>query len=264
MTSLVLENALALENVSVVIDGTPIIQNISFRVRPGEIVGLIGPNGAGKTTALRAALGLVPLAGGTIWLDDTPVEDLPLKARAKRIAYMAQGAPVHWPLTAERTVALGRIPHLSPWQAVAAADMSVVEDAMRATDCWQLKDRLVTTLSGGERARVLMARAIAVGAGLLLADEPTASLDPAHQLQVMDILHEQAKSGVGSVVVMHDLSLAARSCDKLILLDKGRVIAKGSSKEVLTDDNIRSAFGIKVARWQEGGVSILSPISRME
>ncbi len=255
---------LSLRSVRVQLNGRQILHNVSFAVAPGEIVGLIGPNGAGKTTALKAALGLVPISEGIIWLNDAPAEDTDRRVRARTMAYVPQGAPVFWPMSAERTVALGRIPHLSPWQNLDTDDLECIKASMRATDCWHLRERLVTSLSGGERSRVLLARAIAVGAKYLLADEPTEALDPAHQLQVMDILREQASKGVGSLVVMHDLSLAARACDRLVLMKDGTVLASGDTEKVLTDEYISLAFGIRVARWDEEGVQVIAPLKRTE
>ncbi len=251
-------SGLKLEHVAVKLGGNQILDDVSFDVKAGEMVGLIGPNGAGKSTALRAMLGLIS-AGGDITVDGSQISDMDAKERARKIAYVPQGAPVHWPLTAERTVALGRIPHLTPWQEMTVADHTAVEQAMHQTDCWDFKDRLVTTLSGGERARVLLARTIAVGANYMLADEPTASLDPEHQLQVMDVLRSEAKRGVGVVIVMHDLSLAMRSCDKLVLLHKGRILAAGTPKDVLTDEHVATAFNVRMAKWNDGTSDYLVP-----
>ena len=250
---------LSLNSISVTLDRTEILKDVSFSVSPGEIVGLIGPNGAGKSTAVRAALGLVKVSSGTVTVNDDNVATMEGRARAKKLAYVPQGAPVHWPLTVERTVALGRIPHLTPWQQLTSADSEAVEQAMQQTDCLAFRDRLITTLSGGERARIILARTIAVGAGYLLADEPTASLDPEHQLQVMEIMRAQAKAGVGVVIVMHDLSLAMRTCHKLVLLNEGKILDQGTPDEVLTDENVATAFKVKVARWSDGDTHYLTP-----
>ncbi|MBL4837589.1 MAG: ABC transporter ATP-binding protein [Kordiimonadaceae bacterium] len=250
---------LCLDRVSVVAGKSEILKAVSFSVAPGEIVGLIGPNGAGKSTAIRAALGLAKTSNGTVTVGGEPVAHMSGRDRARKLAYVPQGAPVHWPLTAERTVALGRIPHLHPWQELADADIEAVENAMRLTDSWGFRGRLITTLSGGERARVLLARTIAVGSQYLLADEPTASLDPEHQLQVMEIMQSQAKAGVGVVIVMHDLSLAMRTCHKLVLLNKGEILAKGTPDTVLTDENVAKAFNVKVARWSDGDSHYMTP-----
>jgi len=245
--------SLKIDGLSVTLGGNKILEDVSFAINRGEIVGLIGPNGAGKSTAIKSILGLVERNGGTIKVGDDDVAAMEPRKRAKTLAYVPQGAPVHWPLTAERTVALGRVPHLTPWQTLGPADDAAIRDAMEKTDCWDFRDRLVTTLSGGERARVLLARTLAVAADYILADEPIAALDPMHQLQVMDILKTEAASGTGVLIVMHDLGLAMRTCDKLVLLDDNKVLAEGISTEVLTDENLKIAFGVEASRWQDGG-----------
>jgi len=243
---------LNIDSLSVTLGGNSILSDVSFTLPRGEIVGLIGPNGAGKSTAIKAILGLVGRTTGTATVNDTDIAVMEPRTRAKTLAYVPQGAPVHWPLTAERTVALGRVPHLTPWQVLGPADDAAIKGAMQKTDCLEFKDRLVTTLSGGERARVLLARTLAVGADFILADEPIAALDPMHQLQVMDILKAEAANGTGVLVVMHDLGLAMRTCDKLVLLHETKVLAAGVPNDVLTDTNLKTAFGVEVSRWQDG------------
>ena len=178
-------SGLVVKNINLELEGNKILQDVSVRVQTGETVGLIGPNGAGKSCLLKSILGLLDLEAGHVTIDGENLNDLDLKERAKKMAYAAQGAPVHWPLTAETVVGLGRVPHLNPWQKLSKDDEIAIEYAMERTDCLNLKDRQVTTLSGGERARVLLARVLATGAKYILADEPVASLDPSHQLQVM-------------------------------------------------------------------------------
>ena len=248
-----MSTSLHMAGLSVSLGGNSILKDVSFSLKRGEIVGLLGPNGAGKSTAIKSVLGLVERASGTVKAGEADVSAMEPRIRAKKLAYVPQGAPVHWPLTAERTVALGRVPHLTPWQTLGAVDNTAIESAMLKTDCWNFRDRLVTTLSGGERARVLLARALAVGADFILADEPIAALDPMHQLQVMDILKAEAASGAGVLVVMHDLGLAMRTCDRLVLLHESKVLATGTPAEVLTDQNLKAAFGVEVSRWQDGG-----------
>lgn len=247
------------ENLSVTLGGQAILQDVSFAVEAGKVVGLIGANGAGKSTALKAVLDIVRPNGGCITVGDRDVADLTARDRARQISYVPQGAPVHWPLTAERLVSLGRIPHLTPWQQMRETDAAMVRRVMEETDCWRFRDRLVTTLSGGERSRVMLARTMAVGAPFMLADEPTASLDPLHQLQVMDIMRRQAESGTGVLVVLHDLSFAHRFCDELVLLHKGCVLAAGAPADVLTDENLETAFQVQVARWADAGDLFLVP-----
>ena len=248
-----MSTSLHIEGLSVELGGTSILEGVSFTLPRGKILGLIGPNGAGKSTAIKSILGLVPCTSGAVKVGSVDVAEMDARIRAKTLAYVPQGAPVHWPLTAERTVALGRIPHLTPWQTLVQEDEVAIESAMQKADCTQFRERLVTTLSGGERSRVLLARTLAVGADFILADEPIAALDPMHQLQVMDILKAEAASGTGVMVVMHDLGLAMRSCDELVLLHQNKVLAAGHHNEVLSDANLRAAFGVEVSRWQDGG-----------
>ncbi|UTW55930.1 ABC transporter ATP-binding protein [Kordiimonas sp. SCSIO 12610] len=250
---------LALDSVSVSLGGKSIIEDVSFDVKPGEVVGLIGANGAGKSTAIRAALNLVKIKKGTVSVGGVDAASMTLKDRAKLMSYVPQGTPVHWPLIAERLVALGRTPHLGPWDDVSEADQMIIKNAMTATDTWHLRDRIATTLSGGEVARLMLARTIAVGAPYMLADEPTAALDPYHRLQVMDIMREHAAKGTGILIVLHDLSFAQNYCDKLVLMHEGRVLATGAIKDVLSDQNLEAAFQVRVSRWRDKGVDYLMP-----
>lgn len=259
MVSSVIKGISALD-ISLTLGGNKILDGATLAAVPGEIIGLIGPNGAGKTSLLKVILGLHEPDGGQLSLDGEDLKILSLKERAKRLAYAAQGAEVHWPLTVERIVSLGRLPHLTPWQALSAHDTDAIEQALTKTDCLSLKDRVVTTLSGGERARVLLARALASGAEYLLVDEPTASLDPFHQLEIMRILQHHAHSGAGAtIVVLHDLGLAHRFCDKLALLHKGKLVGFDTPDNILTADNLDTVFGIKAVRWQEGETTYIVP-----
>lgn len=248
---------LKIENISLDLGGMPILKNISATLNRGEMVGLIGPNGAGKSSLLRSILGLVDIKNGEILIDDKNIADLSLKERAKNMSYAAQGAPVHWPLTVEHIVGLGRVPHLNPWQKLTSDDEIAIEGAMERTDCIHLKERLVTTLSGGERARVLLARVLATDALYVMADEPVASLDPAHQLQVMTILKNLTKSNSGVLVVMHDLSLALRFCDRIILLNEGEILGQDTPEIILNDENLATIFNIRASRWTEDGENFL-------
>ncbi|MDG1438803.1 MAG: ABC transporter ATP-binding protein [Emcibacteraceae bacterium] len=248
---------LKIDNISLDLENIPILENISATLNRGEVVGVIGPNGAGKSSLLRCILGLVKMKTGSVFIDEKNVDDLSLKERAQKMAYAAQGAPVHWPLTAEHIVGLGRVPHLNPWQKLSNVDQSIIDEAMEKTDCSSLKGRLVTTLSGGERARVLLARVLATAAPYILADEPVASLDPAHQLQIMEILKSLSKNDNGVLVVLHDLSLALRYCDRIILLNDGKMIAQDTPDVILNDDNLNNIFGIKASRWNDNGQDFL-------
>jgi iron complex transport system ATP-binding protein len=218
---------LALEAVTVRRGPCPVVDGVSARIGEGELVGLIGPNGAGKTTLMRAALGLIR-AEGAIALGGTPLAaQLAPRERALRAAYLPQDREIAWPVRVETLVGLGRTPHLPPGRAPGPADRAAVEAALDRMDLAGFRDRPATALSGGERARALIARALAQEAPLLVADEPAAGLDPAHQLQLMALLREMAAAGRGVVVSLHDLGLAARWCDRLLLMHQGRLVAEG-------------------------------------
>lgn len=237
-------NLLVAENISVRIEARAILESVDLRIARGELVGLIGPNGAGKTTLLRVLAHLQAIDTGSVLFDDVPLARIPPQQLAQRVAYLAQGAPAHWPLRVDKVVALGRLPHLAWWQQPGAEDAAIVERALAMAEVGHLRDRVVTTLSGGERLRVLLARIFASSPQLILADEPVAALDPYHQLHVMELLREHAHRGGAVAAVLHDLNLAARFCDRLILLDGGRLIAVGSAAEVLSEANLRDVYGI--------------------
>ena len=252
-------SGLVFDDIHLHLGGSEILKGVSGAVEPGEVVGLIGPNGAGKSSLLRGLLGLVRLTRGDVHLDDVDVLAMPPKTRARVMAFAAQGAPLHWPLHVEKLVGLGRIPHLDPWRSLSAEDVAAIDGALEMTDCLHLRQRVATTLSGGERARVLLARTIASGASWLLADEPLASLDPFHQLQVMKILKDHANLGGAVLVAMHDLDLAQRYCDRLILLHESRLIGQGKPEAILNDQNLADVFGVSATRWTSDGLSFLAP-----
>jgi len=239
--------------------GREVLRGVDLQLAGGELLGLIGPNGAGKTSLLRALAGLLRIDAGEVELDGQPLGQLDDRQRARRLAYLAQGGEAHWPLTAERLVALGRLPHLAGWQRPGPADAAAVQAALRAADAWQFRARRVDSLSGGERLRVLLARALAGEPQLLLADEPVAALDPAHQIGVMGLLRERARGQRGGVVVLHDLTLAARYCDRLLLLDRGTVVAEGRPREVLTEECLAAVYGVHacIGHSADGGLYVL-------
>ncbi|MFZ2468860.1 MAG: ABC transporter ATP-binding protein [Parvibaculum sedimenti] len=254
---------LRVENLRASLGGARVLRGLSFDARGPSFIGLVGPNGAGKTTLIRAVANLIPFEG-EISLDGAPVDSVEPRARAKKIAYLAQGAESHWPLSVERVVALGRLPHLEPFRAASPADEVAIERALELADVTRFRDRDVLTLSGGERARVLLARALAVEAELLLVDEPVASLDPYHQLGVMEVLRAYVDQGRMVIAVLHDLSLAARYCDRLILLDEGIIRADGGPAEVLTAETLRSVYRVEALIGGEGRGFHVQPVKRVE
>lgn len=250
-------HGISAKDIRVRLDGRDIVSDVSLAVSVGELVGLVGPNGAGKTTLLRALLGLLPVARGSIELSGQDLGTLSAKDRGIQIAYMAQGSPVHWPLTVETLVQLGRLPHKTPWQKMDARDQEYVEAALKRTGMLPFRERNVTTLSGGEKARVMLARALAANTPFLFADEPAASLDPRYQLDLMHLLRASALEGQGCLITLHDLNLAQQFCDRLLVMKDGHLIAEGAPEDVLTDTLVADVFGIQLARWQENGAGYL-------
>ncbi len=221
-----------------------IVDGAALDLRAGELTVLIGPNGAGKTTLMRALAGLVP-AEGRIEIEGKPLSTLTVRDRARRIAYLPQGHVFHWPMPVAAVVALGRYAYGDAFSAVTDADRRAVEKALAATDTEGFANRAVTTLSGGERARVALARALACEAPILLADEPTVSLDPRHQLVVMELLARAAHDGGAVLAIGHDLALAARFADRIVIMDRGRLVADGAPRAVLTVERIAAVFGVE-------------------
>lgn len=240
--------------------GRPVLAGVDFAVAAGQCVGLIGPNGAGKSSLLSVLAGLLEPAAGHVTLDGIPLATVPRQQRARRIGYLEQGAACHWPLSVERLVTLGRLPHASPWGGEGAADRAAIARAMDQCEVSHLADRTVTQLSGGERARVMLARALAGEPALLLADEPAAGLDPHHQLHVMERLAGLAAAGTGIAVVLHDLALAARYCSHLVLLDQaGRVAASGPPGQLLADQVMENVYGVELLRGERDGIPYVLP-----
>ncbi|WP_044562671.1 ABC transporter ATP-binding protein [Azospirillum sp. B4] len=235
-------------DIRLTLDGRSVLDGVSLRLRAGEVCGLIGPNGAGKSSLMRILAGLRPPDAGAVTLDGQPLPCPPDAATARRLAYLAQDRDIHWPLTVANVVALGRLPHRGPFRDNGAADRAAVERALAAADCAHLRDRVATTLSGGERARVLLARVLAGEPDILLADEPAASLDPLHQVQVMDLLRTLAGAGAAVLAVLHDLNAAAGWCDRVVMLHAGRVAADGPPADVLEPGLLRTIYGVDIAR----------------
>jgi iron complex transport system ATP-binding protein len=253
--------SLTVANLSVELGHSTILHDVNLQLEPGELVGLIGPNGSGKSTLIRSALGLEKIRSGEISIRGKIRATYTRRELAQLIAYLPQDHTVHWPLDVRSTVELGREPHLGSFQRLGKADFAVVAEVMRQTDTEKFAGRSVRSLSAGERARVLLARAMAVQAPYILADEPTAALDPRHQLAVMDLLRQQARKGTGVVVVVHDLMLAAQFCSRVCLLDEGSVVADGAPEVVLDDANISQVYGVATECVNVGGQSLVIPVA---
>jgi iron complex transport system ATP-binding protein len=250
--------SLSATDLSVRLNGTLIVDGATLELKAGELTALIGPNGAGKTTLVRALAGLIP-AEGRIALDGRQLDALTTRERARHIAYLPQGHIFHWPMVVAAVVALGRYPHADAFASLTDADRAAVERALNATACGAFAARPVTTLSGGERARVALARALASEAPILLADEPTVSLDPRHQLVVMELLARAAHDGGAVLAILHDLTLAARFADRVLVMDRGRLVAEGPPRAVFTPERIAAVFGVDavIADSEVGPIPIL-------
>jgi iron complex transport system ATP-binding protein len=233
--------------------GRAILTGVDLSVAPGEIVGLLGPNGAGKTSLLRVLAGLDRPAAGQVVYEGRPLAAHGRAELARSVAFLPQPPEAAWPITVENLVGLGRLPFLAPFGSRTEADRLAVEDALAACELDALRGRAATTLSAGEASRAFLARALAGRPRLLLADEPTANLDPAHQLAAMIVLRRVAGQGGSVVMAQHDLPLAARFCDRLILLGSGRIAAEGSPRDVLTPAHLASVFGVAARYPGDGG-----------
>jgi len=246
-------------NIAINFGQAAVLRSVDLAVSSGEMVGLIGPNGSGKTTLLRVLANLRGPDAGDVTLEGRDLEEVGERELSKRIAYLAQGGDVHWPMRVEALVALGRLPHRRAFRDQTMSDRIAIEQAMIAADVVSLRNRTMMHLSGGERMRVLLARALAVEASLLLADEPVAALDPLHQLRAMELLRDAARSGTGIIVVLHDLSLAARFCDRLVLIARGGIVAEGRPTDVLTSANLAEAYGVDVVCGVSEGLPFYLP-----
>jgi iron complex transport system ATP-binding protein len=225
--------------------GRLVVDGVSLAVGRGEIVGLLGPNGSGKTTMLRLLSGTLTATRGTVRLETTPIGSLSRRELAQRIAVVPQETHSAFDFSALEIVMMGRYPHLGAFELEGADDLAIAREALAATGTRALESRQFTTLSGGEKQRVVIASALAQAAEILLLDEPTASLDLGFQIDITSLLAQLNRDrAVTMVVSTHDLNLAASLCTTLVLLKAGRVIAAGATREVLTRDHVRALYGV--------------------
>jgi iron complex transport system ATP-binding protein len=243
-----------LDQVSVSLGGVRVLEGVSATLARGRVTALIGPNGAGKTTLMRAVLGLVTLDQGAVLVDEAPLRSLPGEERARRLGYLPQLATPHWNVTVDDLVALGRLPHQGRFAGPSDADRAAIEAALLATDTSAFADRAIDSLSGGERARVFLARLLAGEPDWIFADEPLANLDPLHQIAVLKLLRAAAAGGKGVVVILHDLSAAAAYADDVLILKSGRLVGTA-----LTPDVLEAAYGIAFDTVEHDGRTAILP-----
>jgi iron complex transport system ATP-binding protein len=251
---------LKLESVSCAYDGSTVLAGATLDVRPGELVAVAGPNGSGKTTLLRAAARALPPRAGRVLLDGRDLyRETGAAAAARAIAVVPQDAAIEFEFLVEEMVLMGRHPHLGRFDVESERDRAAARSAMERTGVWELKDRPITELSGGERRRVFLARALAQEARILLLDEPTAHLDLHFQVETLRIVRGHVAAGGAAVAVLHDLNLAAACATRLVLLKEGRVAADGPTATMLEEGRLKEVFGpdVIVRSHPDGGPLVL-------
>ncbi len=256
-------NMLEGRHLSFAYDGRLVLSDVDVSLAGSELVALVGPNGAGKSTLLRVLLGLLPTRTGNVSLLGRPLLELSRREIARRVAFLPQATLGDFGFTVRELVAMGRMPHLGRFRPEGRADVAAIERALEQTGTGAFVDRLASELSGGERQRVLLARAIAQTTDVLLLDEPTSSLDVAHQLEVIRLLRDLAREGRAVAIALHDLSLAARFADRVIVLSGGEVAAQGAPRDVVTAELLERHFRIRarVEQTAEGVLVVpLAPI----
>jgi iron complex transport system ATP-binding protein len=235
---------LAGHHVSVAIDGRWLIHGINVALRAGNFTAFLGPNGSGKTTLLRVLAGLLAPTEGHVTLHGRKVQSFGRRVLSQHIAFVPQDTHVSFAFTVRESVEMGRHPHLKRFERLRAHDHDIIEDAMRRADVSQLANRFVTTLSGGERQRVIIARSLATQAEVLLLDEPTASLDIAHALDVLDLCQQLTEEGKAIGLAIHDINAAARYATSIVLLSAGRMVKQGTPEDVLQVAHLNQVFDV--------------------
>ena len=250
---------LIVENLCVRAGAATLVENASIGLRPGELAVLLGPNGAGKTSLLRGILGLTSGTTGEVQLQGQTLAQLSPMQRARILSYLPQRRPLAWPSPVRDVVSLGRYAWGCAPGRLGIEDVRAVDSALDACDLLEMSQRSTDTLSGGELARVHCARAFATEAPLLFADEPVASLDPRHRFRIMQLIRDHVRNGAGALVVLHDVSLAARFADRLIWMKDGRIVADGPAAETLTESRMAEIYQVH-ASIDGNRVEITSPL----
>ena len=236
-----------------------ILQDVSLELRPREVVGIVGPNGAGKSTLIKLLTKLLVPSSGTITLNDQDVQKLGRLGLARHLAVLPQGGDLPTDYHVYDLVMMGRTPHLGFLARESKRDHDLVQRVMQRTDVWQFRERFASDLSGGEKQRVLLAKALAQEPAYLLLDEPTNHLDLKYQVEVLSLVRQEVERGLGALVVLHDLNLTARVCDRLLVLQQGSVVAKGKPNEILTESLLATVYGTNVRVVQVDSSPIIVP-----
>lgn len=231
--------------------GETLLAGVDLDVERGEFVGLTGPNGAGKSTLLRTIAGILRPRRGAVRLEGRDLQSMSAREIAARLAFVPQVLPLTHGFTSIEIVLMGRYPHFGRFQIEGRDDERIARDAMRLTGTLRFADRTLDTLSGGERQRVFVARALAQQPRILLLDEPTSNLDLLHQFRVLKLVRQLADGGLTVIAAFHDLNVAARYCDRLVLLGRGRVLARGVPADILTPGTLASALGVRAAVYRD-------------
>ena len=250
---------LSVDQLSYRVGDRVLVNRASFQIRAGDFVALLGPNGAGKTSLVNAAMGFLPIDSGQATLGGRDCASLSPTERARNIAYLPQQRDVAWPLTVRDVVAIGRYSYGTGLGFESDDDRRAIDKALEACDLRSLAGRRVDTLSGGEASRVHCARALCAGAPLLIADEPTAALDPRHAFELMDIFKAYVASGGAVLVILHDLALAARYVDKLLWMKDGEIVASGPVESTLSENLCAEVYGVR-ARIHDRSVELLESL----
>lgn len=249
-------------NLSLRIGEKTIVDDVSVQIEQGQIIGLIGPNGAGKTSLLKILANVSKADSGSYQFAGKNITDYQEKALAQSFGYLAQNASAHWPLKVHKLIELGRLPWQGYRRKLTGNDQQMITQAAEKTEVTHLLDRVSTTLSGGEQTRVFLARLFAAEPAVIFADEPIAALDPYHQLHIMEILQQHARNGGTVLVVMHDINLASRFCDKLILMNHGKIVKYGALNELLQNNLLADTYGIDLRMFCEGDSFSIIPWAR--
>ena len=236
---------IAFENLRAGYGSVDVLRNVSAEAKPGDFIALIGPNGSGKSTLLKTLCGIIPLSSGNITLQGKPISSQNPKQRARLIAYLAQSREAMPAMNVKDVIQLGRAPYRGTLGKISPSGQIAIQDAMSKTQSEVFAKRRFDVLSGGEQARVLLARALAVDAPILLADEPIAALDPFYQLSMMEILKAEAKSGKIVITALHDLALAVQFASRIWVMHDGEMIADDTPQKALNDETLKTVFGIR-------------------